>query len=79
MANSFAKPVVVWLDDAGRARLMEIAQRIDVPSERVGGSMLARALHECSPRDLGQQESKTTTTRAGKKGVRYCVPRSSKG
>jgi hypothetical protein len=76
MANSFAKPTVVWLDDADRAKLMEIAQRIEAPSERVGGRMLAKALRDLS---LGEveppREPTKTTTRAGKRGVRYCLPR----
>lgn len=68
MANSFARPVVVWIGDADRARLMVIAQRTAVPSERIGGHLPTRALLAYAPDDLRKQEA------PGKTGQRYSLP-----
>ncbi|MEX3968634.1 hypothetical protein AB4Y42_41945 [Paraburkholderia sp. EG286B] len=74
MANSFAKPCVVWLSDSERQRLAEIAERSGACTERVG----ARLLYAASD-VIGQQESKATVTRTGKVGRQYVTPRSRKG
>lgn len=50
------------------ARLTEIAQRAAVPSERIGGHLLSRALLSYGPDDIGQREP------SGKKGKRYSLP-----
>ncbi|MEX4005168.1 hypothetical protein AB4Y38_40760 [Paraburkholderia sp. EG285A] len=80
MANSFAKPCVVWLSDSERQRLAEIAERSGACTERVGARLLSRALLLYAASDvIGQQESKATVTRTGKVGRQYVTPRSRKG
>lgn len=73
MANSFAKPVVVWISDSDRERLMEIAERAGAPSERVGGNLLARMLTGAVA-DLAQQHE---PAKAAKRA--YSTPRSAEG
>lgn len=68
MANSFAKPVVVCIDDAACAVFTEIAGRTGVPSERIGGQLVKRALLACVPGDSGQQELACRT------GKQYSLP-----
>jgi hypothetical protein len=76
--SGFSLPTVVWLDDADRARLMEIAQRADAPTERVGGRLLSKALLLHTAGEFRLQEPKAVITRAGKAGRQYIAPRSRK-
>lgn len=71
--SRYSTPCIVWLDPDARTRLMELAQRVDAPVERVGGGLLTRALLAGAVADLGRQHEPDKAKRA------YNVPRAAEG
>ena len=78
MANSFARPVVVWLSDTDRERLAEIAQRVDAPTERLGGRLLSNALLLYTAGEVVEHHERKMTRRDGRPGRQNISPRSRK-
>ena len=61
-------PVIAWLTPDARDALAALAQGSGTPVERLAGSLLTRALHECSP---GEVEKPRELAKAAK---RYSLP-----